>query len=575
MTIYRGRTLFLFLGVLCLLFFLAYQLVRIQIIEDPRLSEKAQWQHRVNMRIEPKRGKIYDCTKKVLAMSVPVKSVWADPEHVASPAEAARKLSAVLGLGERCLEEKLSRKKRFVWLARKVDDETAARVDMLSLEGVYLVDENKRFYPNGELLCHVLGFVGIDNEGLEGMELYADAFLRGKPGWRSTVRDRKGREILPFRSQNIPPIDGRDLVLTIDAVIQNIVEVELVRAWREFKAKGGSCIVMRPDTGDILAMANVPLYNPNDLEGSLAENRRNRAITDMLEPGSTFKVITGAAALDRGTVEMDDVFFCENGAFRTHGRILHDHHPYGNLTFLQVIQKSSNIGAAKVGMRMGEAPLHAYIRRFGFGERTGVDLRGEALGIVHPLARWSKLSISRIPMGHEVSVTPLQMLSAVSAIANGGYLMKPRIIDGIVDGAGNVLRSFPPEVRRRVIGGESSRSMVQVMKAVVSEEGTARRAILEGYTAAGKTGTAQKIDENGRYSHSCFFGSFVGFAPADDPAIAIIVVLDEPGPVYYGGVVAAPVFKKVSEKVLSYLGVPQVIPDVEIAAGGVAAGSRI
>jgi len=563
------------LAIFSLFLLLAFQLVCIQMMENPVLDDKAEGQHCVNMRVEAKRGRIFDCSKKVLAMSVPVKSVYADPKLVPEPALAAKKLSAVLGAGERALEERLRRKKRFVWLARKVDDETAARVDMLSLEGIYLTDEMKRFYPNAELLSHVLGFVGIDNDGLEGMELYADAFLRGKPGWRAIVRDGKRREILPFRSQDIPPVDGRDIILTIDAVIQNIAEVELDKAFREFNAKGGSCIVMRPGTGDILAMANVPPYNPNDVGASLMESRRNRAMTDMLEPGSTFKVITGAAALDRGAVVMDDVFFCENGAFRTHGRTLHDHHPYGNLSFLQVIQKSSNIGAAKVGMRLGEEGLHSYIRRFGFGEPTGIDLRGEAAGIVHPLNRWSKLSISRIPMGHEISVTPLQMICAVSAIANGGFLMKPRIIDGIVDSEGNVLRSFTPRVRRQVIGEESSRCMVEVMKAVVSDQGTARRAVLEGYTAAGKTGTAQKIEEDGRYSHRYFFGSFVGFAPADDPAIAVIVVLDEPRPVYYGGTVAAPVFRSVSQKVLSYLGVPQEVPDVELAEGAIAAGSRI
>lgn len=563
------------LAIFSLFLLLAFQLVCIQMMENPVLDDKAEGQHCVNMRVEAKRGRIFDCNKKMLGMSVPVKSVYADPKLVAEPALAAKKLSAVLGAGESALEERLRRKKRFVWLARKVDDETAARVDMLSLEGIYLTDEMKRFYPNAELLSHVLGFVGIDNDGLEGMELYADAFLRGKPGWRAIVRDGKRREILPFRSQDIPPVDGRDIILTIDAVVQNIAEVELDKAFREFNAKGGSCIVMRPGTGDILAMANVPTYNPNDVGASPAASRRNRAITDMLEPGSTFKVITGAAALDRGAVVMDDVFFCENGAFRTHGRTLHDHHPYGNLSFLQVIQKSSNIGAAKVGMRLGEEGLHSYIRRFGFGEQTGIDLRGEASGIVHPLNRWSKLSISRIPMGHEISVTPLQMLCAVSAVANGGFLMKPRIIDGIVDSEGNVLKSFTPSVRRQVIGEESSRSMVEVMKAVVSDQGTARRAVLEGYTAAGKTGTAQKIDVDGSYSHRYFFGSFVGFAPADDPAIAVIVVLDEPRPVYYGGTVAAPVFRSVSQKVLSYLGVPQEFPDVELAEGAVAAGSRI
>lgn len=570
MTIYRGRTLFLCLAILSLLLYLTLQLVQVQVTENPLLSGKAQGQHCVNMRVEPRRGQIYDCNKNILAMSVPVKSVYADPKFVKSPGEAADKLSAVLGLGEEDLREKLSRDKRFVWLARKLDDHTAARVDMLALDGVYLVDETKRFYPNGELLSHVLGFVGMDNEGLEGMELYIDAFLRGKPGWRAIVRDGKQREILPFRTQDIPSMDGRDIVLTIDSVIQNIAEVELDKVWRKYNALGGSCIVMRPGTGDILAMANVPPYNPNDPGNVLAENRRNRAITDILEPGSTFKVITGAAALDRGVVEMDDVFFCENGSFMTYGRVLHDAHEYGDLTFLQIIQKSSNIGAAKVGMKVGEGPLYSYIRRFGFGETSGIDLCGEVAGIVHPASQWSKLSISRIPMGHEICVTPLQMVCAVSAIANGGFLMKPRIIDRIVDGDGNVLKSFMPKVRRQVIRNGTSRSMVTAMKAVVSREGTARRAILDGYRAAGKTGTAQKIEEDGRYSHRYFFSSFVGFAPAEDPAIAVIVVLDQPRPVYYGGVVAAPVFKSVSERVLQYLGVPQEIEEVEVA--GEAAG---
>ncbi|MEJ2744731.1 MAG: penicillin-binding protein 2 [bacterium] len=529
-----------------------YRLFLLQIASHEELLNRGLNLHRLNVKIDPRRGNIYDREGRPLAMSVSVKSAYAEADKIASPETAARSLSQCMALPYEKLLERLNKKRKFVWLARKLDGNLADRVERLQIDGVGFREEVKRVYPQGGLLGHVIGFVDIDNRGLEGLELRADKYLRGQSGWRASHRDRKGREIMTLRSQDIPPIDGYDLTLTVDAVIQHIAESELEKGCRRFNAAAGCLIVLEPKTGAVLALANWPSYDPNDPSNFPAEYRRNRCITDVYEPGSTFKVVTVAAAVDNGSVAMGDVVFCENGAFRVGRHTLHDVHPYGNLSTVDVIRKSSNIGAVKIAMRLGEEKLYHGIRRFGFGSLTGIGLPGEVGGILHPLKRWSGLSIAAVPMGHEVGVTPLQMAVAVAAIANGGVAMRPYIVDTVRNSSGGVVEARTPEARGRVVSEATAASLVNAMEGVPMRGGTAPRAALEEYTVAGKTGTSQKLDPGGRYSHTKFVGSFVGFAPSSDPAVLVLVALDEPRPYYYGGTVAAPIFKEVAKRTLKY-----------------------
>ncbi len=553
---HKLRTLCVYLVFLLCFAFLYYRLTVLQIIRHEQLLNRGLVLHRLNQKIDPRRGNIYDRNGRPLAMSISVKSAYAVPENISSPEKLVQPLSRHIPLSPSKILKRLRKKKKFVWLARKLDEDTVDRLKALDIDGIGFREEIKRGYPQGYLLSHVLGFVDIDNRGLEGLELQADRYLRGQSGWRATKRDRKGREIMTLRNLDIPPIDGYSLTLTVDTVIQSIAENELEKGYLKHNAIAGSIIVMDPKTGAILAMANRPTFDPNCPPNFPTANRRNRCITDVYEPGSTFKIVSVAAAIDQGSVEMGDVFYCENGAFRLGRRVLHDVHAYDNLSTEEIIQKSSNIGAVKVAMRLGDEPLYQMIKRFGFGSPTGVELPGEVGGILRPPNSWTSFSIASIPMGHELGVTSIQLAVAVAAIANGGLAMKPYIVSEIKDLSGNVVKSHSPQVKARVISDSTAALMVNAMEKVVSRQGTASRAILDEYTAAGKTGTSQKIEADGRYSHLKFIGSFVGFAPARDPAVLIMVSLDEPKPAYYGGTVAAPIFKEVATKVLKYLGVP-------------------
>jgi cell division protein FtsI (penicillin-binding protein 3) len=535
---------------------LYYRLFTLQIIRHEEMLNRGLNLHRLNVKIAPRRGNIYDSQGRPLAMSIRVKSACAVPEKIGNPDAAAIALAPYLPLTGEELRDRLTRKKKFVWLARKLDDEAARQIAHLNLEGIGFREEVKRVYPQGTLLGNALGFVDIDNRGLEGLELVADEYLRGQSGWMASHRDRKGREIMTLRSQDIPPIDGYDLTLTVDMVIQHIAETELENGCRRYNAVGGCLIVLEPHTGAVLALANWPDYDPNAPAQFPEEHRRNRCVTDVYEPGSTFKVVTISTAIDEGCVTLTDSVFCENGAYRVGRHTLHDVHPYGTLTVAEVVQKSSNIGAVKIAMKLGEKKLYEGIRRFGFGSPTGLGLPGEVSGLLKPLSGWSGLSIAAIPMGQEIGVTPIQMASAVSAIANRGLAMKPYVIQTVRDSSGAVIKSYAPQPRGRVMSETAADALVNAMEKVPTREGTAPRAALEEYTVAGKTGTSQKVDPDGRYSHSRFVGSFIGFAPAKDPAVLVFVALDEPRPAYYGGVVAAPVFKEVATRVLQYLRMP-------------------
>ncbi|NQT95139.1 MAG: penicillin-binding protein [Candidatus Omnitrophica bacterium] len=548
------------LGLITLIFIfiltlISFRLVHLQLIRHKRFTKLAHGQHAVKIELEPKRGSILDRNKHPLAQNLRVDSVYAVARDVTQKEETAKILAPVLSKEEALLYERLSRDKLFVWLARKISEEEARRVKGLDLKGVHLIDETKRFYPNNRLACHLIGFAGLDNIGLEGLENRYNEYLNGKNGYKIVVRDAKRREIHAFGGTYIPPIDGYNLILTIDEVIQHITERALRKACKKHNAKAGVAIVMDPYSGGILAMAVEPSYDLNTFSSTEDDVRRNRAVTDLYEPGSVFKVVTASACINEGVVSLDDNFFCENGAWYVVGHTLHDHRGHGNLTFREVIEKSSNIGTVKAAMKLGEKQLYKYIRAYGFNALTGIDLPGEISGIVRPLNRWSKYSITAIPMGQEIGVTPLQLTRAIAAIANGGFLMKPRIVSRIVDTNDEIVKEYKPIRIRRVISEETSLKLKEIMKGVV-ERGTGKRARLKKFDAAGKTGTSQKV-EGGRYSHSKFIASFAGFAPVKRPELVISVMIDEPHPAYFGGTVSGPVFKEIADKALNYLGVEE------------------
>ncbi|HEX9779807.1 MAG TPA: penicillin-binding protein 2 [bacterium] len=549
----NDRMVLVLAGCLLLLAVLELRLVWLQALgaRQSRAIAQRQQQH-----LEPllgKRGRILDCRERILAMSVQAPSVFADPRHVAGGAETAHRLADVTGADPALVRARLGQEDRgFVWIARQIAPQARAELASLRRAGVGVRDELKRVYPHGTLGGHLMGFVDIDHQGLEGLELAFNGALRGYDGWRRTLRDGQGQYLVgPWTTEALPTA-GHDLVLTIDAVVQQVAEETLDWGVETFNAKGGSVIVMDPATGAVLAMATWPNYDPNDPGRARPETRRNRTVTDLFEPGSIFKIVAASALLEEGRISPEETIFCEHGEYPTVARhVLHDHHGYGTLSFADVIRLSSNIGVAKAAQRLTPEELYRYIRAFGFGEPTGIDVPGEISGILRPPGRWSRLSPFILPIGQEIAVTPIQLAVMTSVIANGGWRVTPRVVERIQDADGAVVRvpaSAPPV---RVLSAETARVMQELLVSVVGS-GTGRLANVQGLTAAGKTGTAQKIEPNGRYSHSRFVASFVGFAPVPDPSVVIVVNMDEPRPVYYGGSVAAPMFRRVVERLMGY-----------------------
>jgi len=438
-----------------------------------------------------------------------------------------------------------------------VEPEQGHLLERLSLDGVGVVMEGRRFYPKGPLLSHVLGFAGMDGQGLEGLERRYEGDLQGEKRMTVLQRDALGRTVFPKGLKENAPASGHTLALTIDEVIQYIAEKELEDAVNRAHAKGGTIIVMDPHSGAILAMAVNPRFDPNAVASLTPDRWRNRALTDTYEPGSTMKVMVAAAALEEKVMMPGSMLFAENGQMAVANTTIHDHEKMGWITFAQMIQKSSNIGAAKTGMALGEQRLYRYLQAFGFGQRTDIDLPGEVAGLLKAPKVWGRRSLASISMGQEIGVTPLQMVSAVSAIANNGVLMKPYVVSEIRDQKGGLLKDSLPQVKRRIVSPETARTLTAILEGVVTN-GTGTKAAIPGFRVAGKTGTAQKIDpRTGTYSNTQFIGSFVGYVPADRPRLAMIVVIDEPQGEAWGGVVSAPVFRRVGEQVLNYLGVAQ------------------
>jgi cell division protein FtsI (penicillin-binding protein 3) len=487
-------------------------------------------------------------------------TVWADAKVIKRLGETADRVSPILGLSRDETYQRLveAAGPRFVWLDRRISPEKADAIRRMGLRGVGLVSEGVRHYPNGSLAAHVLGFVG-DDEGLEGIERLFNDRLAGRKGHAKVLVDRARRPIWIESDEYAPAVDGQHLVLTIDAKIQSLTEEAIAEAQQKFRAVSVVGIVMDPATGAILACANVPTYDPGRYGEFAAEARRNRAVTDTFPPGSSCKPFVASVALEEGVVRLGEVIYCENGYWAE--AKLHDAgHSYGNLMFEQGIEKSSNIMMAKLGVRLGNRRLHDGLINFGFGRRTGVWLPGESPGVVFPLSRWTKLSTTRVAFGQEFAVTPLQLISAFAAIANGGKVVRPKILRGILDRRGQSIVDLPEvEIVGQAVSARTCRQMIDRALVGVVEKGTGTRCKIPGYRVFGKTGTAQKIDpETKAVSHTRYMGSFLGGAPADKPRVVVLVVVDEPDKSlgYYGGTVAAPAVKRILEQTLPYLGVP-------------------
>ena len=532
-----------------------FRLVTLQVWQAAELSVKADRQHRKTVSLEGARGTIVDRHGKVLAMNVEVPSAFGVPTTLDSPTKTARVLAPVLQVRSDELERKLRQARSFVWLARKLDPEQGRRLERLSLDGVGVVMEGRRFYPKGPFLSHVLGFAGMDGEGLEGVEHRYESYLRGEKRMMVLQRDALGRSVFPTDLTERNPTPGHNLTLTIDEVIQYITERELEDAVTRAQAKSGTMIVLEPQTGAVLAMAVSPRFDPNVVSNLSPDRWRNKALADAYEPGSTLKAVVAAAAIEEHVVKPNTMVFGEHGRMTIANTVIHDHEKLGWVSFSQVIQKSSNIGAAKTGMALGEQRLHRYLQTFGFGQKTEIDLPGEGAGLVKRPKDWGRRSVASISMGQEIGVTPLQMVSAIAALANEGVLMKPYVVSEIRGPEGHLLKRVSPQVRRRVVSPETAHTVTKILEGVVTD-GTGGKAAIPGFRVAGKTGTAQKIDpRTGSYSVSRFVTSFAGYVPADNPRLAMIVVIDEPQGDAWGGTVAAPVFSRVGEQVLNYLGV--------------------
>jgi cell division protein FtsI (penicillin-binding protein 3) len=534
------------------------RLTYLQLYRHSEYLSRALRQQQRTFEITPERGAIYDRNGKPLAMSVPVDSAFAVTSEIVDEPLAARLLSGVVNKPQEEIEARLESSRSFAWIARKLPPEKAEAITKLNLKGIYLQKENQRFYPKRDLAAHVLGFVDVDEKGLSGIERELDSQIRGKSERIVVMADAKQRW---FDGGEAQRERGASVVLTLDEKIQYIAERELATAMAKTRAAAGTVIVMNPNTGEILALANWPKFNPNKAGDAPSENWMNRAVSAIYEPGSTFKLITLAAALDQGITRPDEVFDCENGAVYISGHRIRDHLPFGMLTVADILAKSSDVGAIKIALRLGAPRFYDYVRAFGFGSLTGVELPYESRGRVEPLD-WKPVSTAAISMGQEVGVTPMQLVTAVSAIANGGLLYRPHVIAELRRGekalpAEDALAAAEP---KRVIRPETAATLRQLMEGVVLH-GTGPAAHLDGWTSAGKTGTAQKIDPTtGRYSPTQYIASFTGFAPINNPAVTILVSLDSPVGQHEGGEVAAPVFKRIAEQVLAYLDVSRDVP---------------
>jgi cell division protein FtsI (penicillin-binding protein 3) len=549
------------------LFFIAlfsafsFRLVYLQLIKHDEYAGLAAEKHVHKQIIRAERGAIFDANNEVLAHNVPVATVVADATHLNNANAIVDLLSAELKLPAAELAEKLHGDRRYIVVKRDVPEAVATSLrDKLrgqNLRGIYFEQDAARIYPNGSMLCHVIGFTDFEHRGVQGVEASQEEYLRGQDGYRYVEHNRAGQEIVLYRGQERAARDGYQIHLTVDLHLQSIVEKEIDAAMREYTPRKATIILMRPQTGEILAMANRPHFDLNRRSDAAPEQMKNRATSDMMEPGSTFKIVAAAAALNEQKLGPGSTVFCENGLWNFAGTALHDHRPFADLSVKDILVKSSNIGAAKLALTVGEQKFYEYIRRFGFGERTGIELPGEIGGLLRSPQSWSKISITRLPMGHEIGVTALQMTVAMSVIANGGKLIMPRIVKSISTAEGKSVSTLSPIVVRQVISPQTARQIGDALRGVVSDRGTAAAAAVPGFTIAGKTGTAQKVDPGGGYDKGKYVVSFSGYLPADHPEFVGLVVLDDAhtskAELNYGGLVAGPIFSRIAEKAARYL----------------------
>ena len=546
-----------FLLVLGVIFLRAYQL---QILDGSKLSSLAKEGYTGRSTFTTQRGTVFDRNGKELAVSIEVGSVCSYPKRVRDKRRTAALIARALDTDKRDVLKKLNSSRSFVWIKRKVTPEEIKRVRDLNLAGVELTKESRRYYPFMEIGAHVIGFASQDNKGLEGIELHYDWYLEGQEIRLRRIHDALGRPLL-FDGPGTENHDPYDLVLTLDKDISYKAQRALRKAVEKSGARSGVCIVMRPRTGEILAMAVVPEFNPNVFWHCKPYEWRNRAVTDCFEPGSTLKAFLLAAALEDRVITPETVLNCERGKYAIGKYIIHDSQPYGRLPVKEIIRFSSNIGAIKIGQRLGAKRFHYYLRRFGFGEQTGIDFPGERKGTLKSIKDTSVFGQNTIYFGQGISASPIQLVMAFGAIANGGHLMKPYLVKSVVDRRGKAIREFHPSVRRDIITSETARQVRGILEGVVRKGGTAPKAAIKGYRVAGKTGTAQKVDPIKRtYSDTKFVAFFGGFAPSDSPAIVILVALDEPQGKSYGGIVAAPVFSDVGSWTLNHLNVTPSVP---------------
>ncbi|MDD5205617.1 MAG: penicillin-binding transpeptidase domain-containing protein [Desulfobacterales bacterium] len=552
---------FFFMAGMSVILARAYQL---QVLERERLASIARAGYRGTIKLPPKRGTIYDREGHELAISIEVASIYAHPNQIPDKQLAAKELSSILNLKQSAVLSLLQSKRSFVWIARKIAPEKAKQILSLKLDGVGTTPESRRYYPGREIAAQLIGFAGEDNQGLEGVEKKFDSLLKGPDYTLVQMRDALRR---PFYISR-PSSNGhemRDVVLTIDKDIQYKAEQALKEVVDKTRAKSGHCVIVNPRTGEILGMAVAPLFNPNAFGKFDPAQWRNRTITDCFEPGSTMKAFLMAAALDSGIAKPETAFFCENGAYTIGSATIHEHDAkkYGSMTLTEIVMVSSNIGAIKVGQKLGYKKFREYLKKFGFGEKTGLDLLGEREGFVRSPKDIKEIEKATTYFGQGVTATSLQLVMAMSAIANQGLLMKPYIVKAVKDQQGRVVKEFKPRLERRVISPEAAQNAARILETVVSDKGTAKLAAIGGYRVAGKTGTSQKVDPRTRaYSRRAHMAVFVGFVPSDDPRLAMVVVVDEPGGIPYGGVVAAPIFRQVGAWTLNHL---RINPQINLA----------
>jgi cell division protein FtsI (penicillin-binding protein 3) len=538
----------LFLGVICA------KAVYLQIYRGSWLSQLAADQYEASVKTSGKRGSIYDRKMSELAVSIQVTSIAAYPARLGDPAKTAAALAKPLNLNRRSLQRSFSSKKTFVWVKRQATPREVEKIKGLNLEGIGFVPEYNRFYPKKTLAAQVIGFTGVDGAGLEGLEHFYDRFLKGAETTYTCLRDAMGNR---FVSNGSHPQDssGKNLILTIDQTVQFIAERTLEDTVTEFDADSGIAIVMAPKTGALLAIAQYPFFNPNAYRKFKSANWRNRAVTDSIEPGSTLKIFSATAAIDSGDSSPNTIFFCENGAYRIGRKTVRDVSAHGWLSLQQIVKYSSNIGVIKISEIVGAKHLYNTLLDFGFGAKTGIDCPGESSGSLPNYRHWTRMDRSAISFGHGMAASPLQLVTAVSAIANNGVLMKPYLVAAVTDQNNQTVQSFAPHVVKRVVSESTARKVATILKTVVAEGGTGTQAALQGFSVGGKTGTAKKIGPDGTYSDDDYIASFVGFTPVDNPAITVLVIINEPRKQYYGGIVAAPAFRRIAQETLNYLNI--------------------